>query len=54
MSDREKALFILNLLAKQELKLEGAREAFSFTQAYSWLVGLAKELEKKDKKNANK
>lgn len=52
MSDVEKARFILNLLAKQELKLEGAREAFSFTQAYTWLVQLAKEMEQ-EKQDAN-
>ena len=52
MSDAEKARFILNLLAKQELKFQGAREAFSFTQAYTWLVELSKKLEQ-DKQNAN-
>lgn len=46
MSDKQKALFILNLLAKQELRLGGASEAFKFTQSYNWLVELAKELDK--------
>lgn len=54
MSDLEKARFILNLLARQELKLGGAREAFSFTQAYTWLVELSKQLEKEQAKDGNK
>lgn len=48
MTDKEKATFILNLLAKQELKLQGAREAFSFIEAYKWLLQLQKEMDKDD------
>jgi hypothetical protein len=50
MSDKEKATFLANLLAKQEIKLTGAREAFRFTQAYQWLLDQAK---KQDKNNGN-
>jgi hypothetical protein len=49
MSDAEKARFILNLLASQELKLQGAREAFSFTECYRWLVELSKKIEQGEK-----
>lgn len=52
MTNAEKVRFILNLLATQELKLSGAREAFAFTQAYSYLVELSKKLEQ-EKQNGN-
>lgn len=52
MSDVEKAKFLLKLLSAQKLTLEGAREAFSFTQSYTWLLELAKKLEQ-DKQNVN-
>lgn len=50
MSDLEKAKFILAYLNKNKLELNGAREAFSFTQSYTWLLELAKKLEEE---NAN-
>lgn len=53
MSDQEKATFLANLLAKQEIKLDGAREAFRFTQAYNWLLEQAKQNTSKDE-NADK
>lgn len=53
MSDLEKARFILNLLAKQKLEFEGAREAFSFTEAYKWLLTIAKKLENPEKEETN-
>ncbi len=46
MTDSEKAKFLLKLLSTQKLKFNGAREAFSFTQSYSWLIELTKEMEK--------
>lgn len=48
MTPQEKATFIANLLAKQELRFSGAREAFLFTQAYQWLLDQAKKQEVKD------
>lgn len=51
MTDKEKLTFILNLLAKLKIELNGAKEAFSFTEAYCYLIKLQKEL---DDKNANK
>jgi hypothetical protein len=53
MNDIEKAKFILYLLSKQELKLNGSKEAFSFVESYKWLLELAKLMDQKAK-NGNK
>lgn len=52
MTDSAKAKLILKILSTQEIKLQGAREAFAFTEAYQWLIKLAKEMEKEQ--NVNK
>lgn len=51
MSDLEKAKFLLKILSTQKLEFNGAKEAFSFTQSYTWLIELAKELQEKETKN---
>lgn len=57
MSDLEKAKIILRILNTQKLEFKGAREAFSFTESYTWLIELAKKIEKqemeKDKNGIN-
>lgn len=52
MSDLEKAKTLLAILSTQEVKLKGAREAFSFTQSYTWLLELTKKMEQ-EQKNGN-
>ena len=54
MKDSEKAKFILKLLSGQKLEFNGAKEAFSFTQSYQWLLDLAKKMEESTEKDANK
>ena len=49
MKDLAKIKLLLKILSTQKIELQGAREAFAFTQAYQWLHELAKEIEKKDK-----
>lgn len=46
MTDVQKLRLLLNILANQEIKLKGAREAFLFTQAYQYLVDVIKTMEK--------
>lgn len=46
MSDLEKAKLLLRILSSQKIELNGAREAFLFTESYQWLIDLAKKLEK--------
>ena len=48
MSDLERAKYLLKLLSKHKFEMD-AREAFSFTESYQWLLNLAKKLEEKDK-----
>lgn len=52
MSDLEKAKLILKLLSTKQFKMN-AREAFSFTESYTWLLELAKKLETEESNNAN-
>lgn len=52
MSELEKAKLLLLKLSTCKLELEGAKEAFKFTQAYQWLYDKAKELEETE--NGNK
>jgi len=53
MKDSEKAKQILLILNSTELKFKNAREVFSFTKSYEWLLELAKKIEAEENKNAN-
>jgi len=46
MSDLEKAKYILKMLSTTKYEMD-AREAFSFTESYTWLLNLAKKMEEK-------
>ena len=46
MEDKAKVKLLLKILSTQKVELNGAREAFAFTEAYQWLLDLAKEMEK--------
>lgn len=48
MDDKAKVKLLLKILSTQKVKLNGAREAFAFTEAYQWLLNLAKEMEKNE------
>lgn len=49
MDDKAKVKLLLKILSTQKLELQGAKEAFAFTQAYQWLLDLAKEMENEEK-----
>lgn len=53
MTELDKAKFILKYLSQSEIKLNGAKEAYSFTQSYTWLIELAKEMEQKEQNGRN-
>lgn len=50
MNDVAKVKLLLKILSTQKVELNGAREAFAFTESYQWLLKLAKEMEQEASK----